>query len=135
MIPPEATAGILLFFLVIFIEPLQRALGKALRESAQRELDVAQRLIAEMRQEAKNGEFFRLTAFIERQLVKQLGLRSARLEMADSSVPTVRPTMEVNHELEASHQLATSNQSSQPESEEKRAAIPFDAREFAIMQD
>ena len=74
-------------------------------------------------------------AFIERQLVKGLGLRSARLEMADSSVPMVRPTMEANHELEARHQLATSNQSSQPGSEEKRAAIPFDAREFAIMQD
>jgi len=32
VLPPEATAAILLFILVIFIEPLQRALGRRLQE-------------------------------------------------------------------------------------------------------
>jgi signal transduction histidine kinase len=115
-IPPEATAGILLFLLVIFIEPLQRALGKALRETAQKELDVAQRLGAEMRQEAKNGNFSRLKNFIERRAVEQLGLRSARLELTDG-------------------EAGKSNGFIDLKPAEKRAAIPFDPREFAIVQD
>jgi len=116
VIPPEATAGILLFLLVIFIEPLQRALGKALRETAQKELDVAQRLGAEMRQEAKNGDFSRLKIFIERRAVEQLGLRSARLELTDSGP-------------------GKSNAYIDLKPLEKRAAIPFDPREFAIVQE
>ena len=115
VIPPEATAGILLFLLVIFIEPLQRALGTALRETAQKELDVVQRLGAEIRQEAKNGDFLRLRIFIERRAVEQLGLRSARLELTDGEPRTSDGFVALT-------------------STEKRAAIPFDPREFAIMQ-
>jgi len=117
VIPPEATAGMLLFLLVIFIEPLQRALGTALRETAQKELDVAQRLGNEIRQEARNGDFARLTAFIERRAVEQLALRRARLELADA-VPAGQ-----RNRFNAAH------------ASEKRAAIPFDPREFAIVQD
>jgi signal transduction histidine kinase len=115
--PPEATAATLLFLLVIFIEPLQRALGQALRETAQKELDVAQRLGAEIRQEARNGNLSRLSAFIERRIVEQLGLRSARLELID----LVDPGKE--------------RRSTAPEAHEKRAAIPFDPRDFIIVQD
>ncbi len=43
-IPPEATAAILLFLLVIFFEPLQRLLGRRLQETAQKEMDRVQRL-------------------------------------------------------------------------------------------
>jgi len=42
-IPPEASAAVLLFVLVIFIEPLQRMLGRRLQETAQRETDRVQR--------------------------------------------------------------------------------------------
>jgi signal transduction histidine kinase len=117
ILPPEATAATLLFLLVIFIEPLQRALGQALRETAQKELDVAQRLGAEIRQEARNGNFSRLPAFIERRVVEQLGLRSARLELIDFIDPGKErpPTAAEVHE--------------------KRAAIPFDPRDFVIVQD
>jgi len=115
--PPEATAATLLFLLVIFIEPLQRALGQALRETAQKELDVAQRLGAEIRQEARNGNLSRLSAFIERRVVQQLGLRSARLELFD----LVRPAKERSRAA--------------PLAREKRAAIPFDPRDFVIVQD
>jgi signal transduction histidine kinase len=115
--PPEATAATLLFLLVIFIEPLQRALGQALRETAQKELDVAQRLGAEIRQEARNGNLSRLQVFIERRVVEQLGLRSARLELSDLiDRGRERPP-------------------SQTEKPEKRAAIPFDPRDFVILQD
>jgi signal transduction histidine kinase len=64
-IPPEATASILLFVLVIFIEPLQRALGRWLQETTQREMDRVQRLIAEIQQEARQGNEEKLARFIE----------------------------------------------------------------------
>src|SRR5205807_2074302 len=55
LLPPEASASVLLFVLVIFIEPLQRALGRRLQETAHREMDRVQRLTAEIQQEARQG--------------------------------------------------------------------------------
>src|SRR5262249_41001903 len=52
-LPPEASASILLFVLVIFIEPLQRVLGRTLQETAHREMDRVQRLMTQIQQEAK----------------------------------------------------------------------------------
>jgi len=37
VLPPEATASILLFVLVIFVEPIQRILARRLRQTAERE--------------------------------------------------------------------------------------------------
>jgi signal transduction histidine kinase len=65
VLPPEASAAILLFVLVIFIEPLQRVLGRRLQQAAQRELDRVQRLIAEIQQGARQGNLDKLTRFIE----------------------------------------------------------------------
>jgi len=53
LLPPEASASILLFVLVIFIEPLQRVLGRRLEETAHQEMDRVQRLTAEIQQEAR----------------------------------------------------------------------------------
>jgi signal transduction histidine kinase len=71
VLPPEATASILLFVLVIFIEPLQRALGRRLQETAQKEMELAHRLAAEFQQEARRGEVPALAEFIESRLKEQ----------------------------------------------------------------
>jgi signal transduction histidine kinase len=63
-IPPEASAAVLLFLLVIFIEPLQRMLGKRLQETAQRETDRVQRLMADIQQQARQGNAENLARFI-----------------------------------------------------------------------
>jgi signal transduction histidine kinase len=76
VLPPEATASILLFVLVIFIEPLQRALGRRLQETAQKEMDLAHRLASEIQQEARRGEVPQLAEFIESRLKE-------RFEFAD----------------------------------------------------
>ncbi len=68
VLPPEATASILLFVLVIFIEPLQRALGRRLQETAQKEMDLAHRLASEIQQEARRGDVPQLADFIESRL-------------------------------------------------------------------
>ncbi len=112
MLPPEATAAILLFLLVVFIEPLQRALGRMLRETAQSELDRVQKLIAEIQQEARQGDVERLVRFIERRVREQLELRETRLKLTP---------------------IDTSG-SSNLTSGEPRAALAFDPREFRIIQ-
>lgn len=82
--PPEASAAVLLFLLVIFIEPIQRALGRLLRETAHREMDRVQRLIAEIQQEARQGDVQALREFIETRLKQQFDLAQVRLTLAGS---------------------------------------------------
>jgi signal transduction histidine kinase len=79
VLPPEASASILLFVLVIFIEPLQRVLGRRLHETAHRGMDRVQRLTAEIQQEAKQGDVAGLVGFVERRAKEEFALASARI--------------------------------------------------------
>jgi len=78
-IPPEATAAILLFVLVIFIEPLQRSLGRSLQRTAQREMDRVQRLTAEIQHEARQGNEETLARFIEKRVKETFELAAVRV--------------------------------------------------------
>jgi signal transduction histidine kinase len=78
-IPPEASAAVLLFLLVIFIEPMQRTLGRRLQETAQRETDRVQRLMAEIQQQARQGNEPTLARFIERRLQATFELAAVRV--------------------------------------------------------
>ncbi len=82
-LPPEATASILLFVLVIFVEPLQRALGGRLRESVHQEVDRLQRLTAEIQQEARQGDLSRLVRFVEERVKEAFELAAVRLELRE----------------------------------------------------
>src|SRR5258708_34990570 len=79
LLPPEASASILLFVLVIFNEPLQRVLGRQLEETAHQEMDRVQRLSAEIQQEARQGDLRRLVRFIERRVKEQFEFEAAWL--------------------------------------------------------
>ena len=81
LLPPEASASILLFVLVIFIEPLQRVLGRTLQEAAHREMDRVQRLTAEIHQEAKQGDVAGLVRFVERRVKEQFELAAVRITL------------------------------------------------------
>ncbi len=83
VLPPEATASILLFVLVIFIEPLQRALGRRLQETAQKEMDLAHRLAAEIQHEARRGDVPQLAEFIEGRLKEQFEFAEVGLTLWD----------------------------------------------------
>jgi signal transduction histidine kinase len=92
VLPPEATASILLFVLVIFIEPLQRALGRRLQETAQKEMDLAHRLASEIQQEARRGEVPQLADFIESRLQE-------RFEFADVGLLLWHPSTGVEERV------------------------------------
>ncbi|HLZ91573.1 MAG TPA: ATP-binding protein [Candidatus Acidoferrum sp.] len=78
-LPPEATASILLFVLVIFFEPLQRLLGRRLQETAQKEMDRVQRLLADIQEEARQGNERALARFIEKRLQETFELAALRV--------------------------------------------------------
>src|SRR6266446_3990017 len=78
-IPPEASAAVLLFLLVIFIEPMQRMLGRRLQETAQRETDRVQRLMAEIQQQARQGNAEKLAGFIETRVKETFELAAVRV--------------------------------------------------------
>jgi len=79
VLPPEATASILLFVLVIFFEPLQRVLGKSLRETAQTEIDQAQRITSLIQEVARQGNLARLLSFIEQTVKLKFEFAEAEL--------------------------------------------------------
>jgi signal transduction histidine kinase len=84
-IPPEASAAVLLFVLVIFIEPMQRMLGRRLQETAQRETDRVQRLTAEIQQQARQGNAEKLTRFIETRMKETFELAAARVTLRQAA--------------------------------------------------
>ena len=83
VLPPEASASILLFLLVIFIEPLQRFLGRSLRETVLREMDRVQRVTAEIQQEARQGSLTGLAQFIGRRIREEFELSEAHLTLSN----------------------------------------------------
>src|SRR5258707_12124551 len=94
LLPPEASASILLFVLVIFIEPLQRVLGRQLEETARQEMDRVQRLTGEIQQEARQGNFDSLRRFIERRTKEEFELASVQLRFLDQGNAILRPFSE-----------------------------------------
>src|SRR5437879_5276502 len=97
LLPPEASASILLFVLVIFIEPLQRVLGRRLQETAHREMDRVQRLTAEIQQEARQGDLRGLIRFIERRVKEQFEFEAAWLDVLQPDLGS-NPASERGHE-------------------------------------
>lgn len=84
-LPPEATAALLLFLPVVFLEPLQRMFRGILHRVAHGEMDLAQRTMDPIQGVARLGDSAKLAAFIEKWVREQLQLASARLILGDKS--------------------------------------------------
>src|SRR5882757_2097203 len=106
LLPPEASASILLFVLVIFIEPLQHALGRRLQETAHREMDRVQRLTAEIQQEARQGNLRGLVRFIEGRVKEVFELAAVNLTLVDQSKAELQPSSRTPEERAASAALS-----------------------------
>ncbi len=78
-LPPEASAALLLFLPVVFFEPLQRLMRRALRRTAQTEVDHAQRMMTPIQEVARLGNLGKLTAFIEKWIGEELQLAEVKL--------------------------------------------------------
>jgi signal transduction histidine kinase len=93
VLPPEATASILLFVLVIFVEPIQRLLGKRLHETAQHQMDDVRRLIVKIREKARDGDLRGFIQFIGEGVKQQFEFEEAWLEVLE---PILKETIHDN---------------------------------------
>ncbi len=84
-LPPEASAALLLFLPVVFLEPIQRVMRTVLRQTAQTEVDRAQKLMGPINEAARLGNQDKLKNFCERWIAEQLQLAKAELELATPS--------------------------------------------------
>ena len=79
VLPPEATASILLFALIFLFEPVERLIGPVLHKKFRERVERLQRLTAELQGEARHGDVQRLVAFAEGQIAEEFGLAAVRL--------------------------------------------------------
>jgi signal transduction histidine kinase len=86
VLPPEATAAVLLFVLVIFVEPIQRFLGRQLEETAQRELDRGQTLLFEIQKEARQGHFLPFVRFVENRVKERFDFQDAWIDLLEPRI-------------------------------------------------
>src|SRR5579859_3349349 len=91
VLPPEATAAILLFALVVFIEPLQRLLSQRLQETARKEMDLVNRLGNQIQAEARKGELKNLVLYINRRLAEELQFAEAWITMLEPKIEPTQP--------------------------------------------
>jgi signal transduction histidine kinase len=86
ILPPEATASILIFVLVILYEPLERGIGRALHRSLRERMDRLQRLTVELQEEARHGDVAHLVARAEERIGEEFGLAAARISIPRDTV-------------------------------------------------
>lgn len=88
-LPPEATSALLLFLPVVFFEPLQRFMRTLLRQTAQTEVDRAQRLMGPINEVARLGDLQKLSEFCERWVAGQLQLAEVQVALDEQETPAV----------------------------------------------
>jgi signal transduction histidine kinase len=81
VLPPEATASVLLFVLIFLFEPLERAIGPVLHRQLSERMDRVQRLTVELQQEARQGKVAHLVAEAERRIREEFGLAAVRISI------------------------------------------------------
>jgi signal transduction histidine kinase len=86
-VPPEASAGVLLFLPVVFFEPLQRIMRRLLWQTAQTEVDRVQKLMGPINESARRGDVSKLAAFTERWIAGQLQLAEVHVSLYETSEP------------------------------------------------
>jgi len=85
VLPPEATASVLLFLLIFLFEPLERVIGPALHRRFQERVGRLQQLSTELQTEARNGNIAELIAFAERRIREEFGLGVVRISVPRDS--------------------------------------------------
>jgi len=90
-LPPEATAALVLFLPVVFFEPLQRAIRRLLQQTAQTEVDRAQKLMGPINEVARLGDLGKLREFSQRWIAEQLQLAEVKLELENADAPARTP--------------------------------------------
>jgi signal transduction histidine kinase len=100
VIPPEATASVLLFALIFLFEPLERVIGPILQRRFQERMGAVQRLMTDLQQEARQGIVGHLISEAERRIREAFGLAAVRISVPrDSSTKPLASPGGLGHVL------------------------------------
>jgi signal transduction histidine kinase len=81
VLPPEATASILLFVLIFLFEPLERVIGPALHRRFHERVEHLQRLIVDLQERARQGNVEQLMAAAEQRIREEFGLAAVTISV------------------------------------------------------
>ena len=81
VLPPEATAAILLFVLIFLFEPLERAIGPAIHRALRERMDRVQKLAVELQDLARHGLVAKFISAAERRIREEFGLAAVRISV------------------------------------------------------
>ena len=81
VMPPEATASVLLFVLLFLFEPLERVIGPILQRRFQERLGGVQKLTLELHGVAREGDVAELIDQAERRIRESFGLAAVRISV------------------------------------------------------
>jgi signal transduction histidine kinase len=81
VMPPEATASVLLFVLIFLFEPLERAIGPALHRRFRERMSGLQNLTVDLQQEARHGDLDRLIAHAEHRIRQEFSLAEVQISI------------------------------------------------------
>ncbi len=79
VVPPEATASVLLFVLIFLFEPLERLIGPLLQKRFQERVAEVQKLNVELSETARQGSVALLLSEAERRVREAFGLAAVRI--------------------------------------------------------
>jgi two-component system sensor histidine kinase HydH len=86
VLPPEATAAILLFALIFLFEPLERAIGPALDRRFRERVGRMQKLAGELQQQARQGDLEEFKKETEQRIRQEFGLAAVRVSIPHEAV-------------------------------------------------
>lgn len=81
VLPPEATAAILLFALVFLFEPLERAIGPALERRFRERVGRVQKLAGDLQEQARQGNLEKFRREAESKIREEFGLAAVRISI------------------------------------------------------
>lgn len=82
ILPASVTEGVLIFILVIFLDPVKRFIDRVLHAAFVSELEKVQKLMNEIQEQAKQtGDIETVRRFVEGRVSKELGLENVELRM------------------------------------------------------
>ena len=93
ILPSVVTEGVMIFILVVFLEPVKKRINRALERVFASEFERVQKLSAEIQDFAKrSGELDALRQFVEERLPADMGLERVKLGFGNSSIQARRPS-------------------------------------------
>jgi len=88
ILPAAVTEGVMIFILVVFLEPVKKLINRALHAAFVSEFEKVQRLAGEIQEHAKQaGDIEALCRFVEDRLARELGLERVKLRVGQEDAP------------------------------------------------